>query len=282
MSKSKGNVIDPIDLIDAYGADALRFTLAAMAAQGRDIKLSKQRVEGYRNFGTKLWNAGALRRDERRGPRRGYDPVAARVTVNRWIAGETARVERAVKLALDDYKFNEAAGALYQFVWNVFCDWYLELIKPILSGEDEQAKAETRATAAWVLDQILILLHPFMPFVTEELWQKTAERKTWLIDAAWPSYKGLGDEAPTPRWLGDPLHFGRALGEGRNNVPAGAKIACVLVSANGETRRRAANCGKRDHAAGRGSRPSLSRTRCRRRPPRSCWARRRWRCRSKA
>ena len=240
MSKSKGNVIDPLDLIDAYGADALRFTLAAMAAQGRDIKLSKQRVEGYRNFGTKLWNAARFA--EMNGVKHdpNYDPLAARVTVNRWIAGETARAEAAVRAALQDYKFNEAAGALYQFVWNVFCDWYLELIKPILTGTDEAAKAETRATAAWVMDQILILLHPFMPFVTEELWQQTGSRKQWLIETDWPKYKGLGDAAADAEmeWVIRFISEVRSV-RAEMNVPAGAKIGCVIVSANSETRRRA-------------------------------------------
>jgi len=240
MSKSKGNVIDPLDLIDAYGADALRFTLAAMAAQGRDIKLSKQRVEGYRNFGTKLWNAARFA--EMNGVARveNYDPLAARVTVNRWIAGEAARTEAAVRAALQDYKFNEAAGALYQFVWNVFCDWYLELIKPILNGTDEAAKSETRATAAWVMDQILILLHPFMPFVTEELWQQTADRKQWLIETDWPKYKGLGDAAADAEmeWVIRFISEVRSV-RAEMNVPAGAKIGCVIVSANSETRRRA-------------------------------------------
>ena len=240
MSKSKGNVIDPLDLIDAYGADALRFTLAAMAAQGRDIKLSKQRVEGYRNFGTKLWNAARFA--EMNGVARveNYDPLAARVTVNRWIAGEAARTEAAVRAALQDYKFNEAAGALYQFVWNVFCDWYLELIKPILNGTDEAAKAETRATAAWVMDQILVLLHPFMPFVTEELWQQTGTRKHWLIETDWPNYKGLGDAAADAEmeWVIRFISEVRSV-RAEMNVPAGAKIGCVIVSANSETRRRA-------------------------------------------
>ncbi len=242
MSKSKGNVIDPLELIDAYGADALRFTLSAMAAQGRDIKLSKQRVEGYRNFGTKLWNAARFA--EMNGVARdpNYDPVAARVTVNRWIAGETARTEKAVKTALEEYKFNEAAGAMYQFVWNVFCDWYLELIKPILNGTDEAAKAETRATTAWVLDQILLLLHPFMPFVTEEIWQQTATRKQWLIESDWPVYKGLGDQAADAEmeWVIRFISEVRSV-RAEMNVPAGAKIACVLVSAGSETRMRAAN-----------------------------------------
>ena len=241
MSKSKGNVIDPLELIDAYGADALRFTLAAMAAQGRDIKLSKQRVEGYRNFGTKLWNAARFAEMNGVAHDPKYDPHAARVTVNRWIAGETARTEARVRQALDEYKFNEAAGAMYQFVWNVFCDWYLELIKPILTGTDEQAKAETRATTAWVMDQILLLLHPFMPFVTEELWQNTAKRGQWLIASPWPSYKGLGDAASDAEmeWVIRFISEVRSV-RAEMNVPAGAKIACVLVGANAETRRRAA------------------------------------------
>jgi valyl-tRNA synthetase len=240
MSKSKGNVIDPLELIDVYGADALRFTLAAMAAQGRDIKLAKARVEGYRNFGTKLWNAARFAEMNGVAHDPNYDPLAARVTVNRWIAGETARTEAQVRKALDEYKFNEAAGALYQFVWNVFCDWYLELIKPILTGADEAAKAETRATTAWVMDQILLLLHPFMPFVTEELWQQTGTRKQWLIASDWPSYKGLGDAKADAEmeWVIRFISEVRSV-RAEMNVPAGAKIACVLVSANSETRRRA-------------------------------------------
>jgi len=240
MSKSKGNVIDPLELIDAYGADALRFTLAAMAAQGRDIKLAKARVEGYRNFGTKLWNAARFAEMNGVAHDPNYDPLAARVTVNRWIAGETARTEAKVRAALGEYKFNEAAGALYQFVWNVFCDWYLELIKPILNGTDEAAKAETRATTAWVMDQILLLLHPFMPFVTEELWQQTGQRSQWLIASEWPAYKGLGDAAADVEmeWVIRFISEVRSV-RAEMNVPAGAKIACVLVSANSETRRRA-------------------------------------------
>ena len=242
MSKSKGNVIDPLELIDEFGADALRFTLAAMAAQGRDIKLAKSRVEGYRNFGTKLWNAARFA--EMNGVARdwNYDPVAARVTVNRWIAGEAARTRDAVTRAIDEHKYNEAAGALYQFVWNVYCDWYVELIKPILSGADEAAKAETRASAAWVLDQILLLLHPFMPFVTEELWQKTAVREKFLIDAEWPAYKGLGDTKADAEieWVIRIISEVRSV-RAEMNINAGAKIAAVIVGANGETRRLAAS-----------------------------------------
>jgi valyl-tRNA synthetase len=240
MSKSKGNVIDPLDLIDKYGADALRFTLAAMAAQGRDIKLSAQRVEGYRNFGTKLWNAARF--CEMSGARRDedFDPIAARVTVNRWIAGETARVCETVTAAIEEHRYNEAAGALYAFVWNIFCDWYLELIKPILAESEEAAAHETRRCAAWALDQILILLHPFMPFVTEELWQETGA-PGMLIDADWPRYRGLGDEAADQemRWVVRLVSEIRSV-RAEMNVPASAKIACVIAGANKETRRRAA------------------------------------------
>ena len=174
MSKSKGNVIDPLELIDQYGADALRFTLAAMAAQGRDIKLSKSRVEGYRNFATKLWNAARFAEMNGCATVPGFDPASAQDTLNRWIAHETARAARDVTEAIEAYKFNDAAGAVYRFVWNIYCDWYLELAKPVLLGPEGPAKAETRAMVAWARDEILKLLHPFMPFVTEELWAVTA------------------------------------------------------------------------------------------------------------
>ncbi len=199
MSKSKGNVIDPLHLIDDYGADALRFTLAAMAAQGRDIKLSTQRVEGYRNFATKLWNSSRFA--EMNGCARvaGYDPRANKITLNRWIVGEAARAVADVSTAIDAYRFNDAANAAYRFVWNIFCDWYVELAKPLMLGDDETAKAETRATTAFVLDQIYALLHPFMPFITEELWAiKGAEgpkRETILALADWPSLNGLEEAA---------------------------------------------------------------------------------------
>jgi valyl-tRNA synthetase len=241
MSKSKGNVIDPLELMDEFGADALRFTLAAMAAQGRDIKLAKARVEGYRNFGTKLWNAARFA--EMNGVRRdpNYDPVAARVTVNRWIAGEAARTRDTVTKAIEDHRYNEAAGALYQFVWNVFCDWYVELIKPILGGTDDAAKTETQASAAWVLDQILLLLHPFMPFVTEELWQQTATRDQWLMEAAWPSYKGLGDAKADAeiQWVISIISEIRSV-RAEMNISGGLKIPCVLVGAGKDSRRIAA------------------------------------------
>ncbi|MGB5180777.1 MAG: valine--tRNA ligase [Xanthobacteraceae bacterium] len=195
MSKSKGNVIDPLAVIDEYGADALRFTLAAMAAQGRDIKLSAQRVEGYRNFATKLWNAARFTEINGCARDPAFDPRKSKEILNRWIAHETAKATREVTTAVEAYKFNDAAAAIYRFVWNVYCDWYLELIKPVLTGPDGSAKSETQAAAAWALDQILKLLHPFMPFVTEELWTVTGAPKhdPLLTLSQWPSLEGIGD-----------------------------------------------------------------------------------------
>jgi valyl-tRNA synthetase len=195
MSKSKGNVIDPLHLIDDYGADALRFTLAAMAAQGRDIKLAESRVEGYRNFATKLWNACRFAEMNACVLPAAFDPTQARETLNRWIAHETARTTREVTEAIEAYRFNDAASAIYRFVWNVYCDWYLELAKPVLLGEDGAAKGETRAMVAWARDEILKLLHPFMPFITEELWAVTAQRDSLLALAPWSrKAKGLTPE----------------------------------------------------------------------------------------
>ena len=242
MSKSKGNVMDPLSLIDTYGADALRFTLAAMAAQGRDIKLAATRVEGYRNFATKLWNAARMAEINGCVRVADFDPVALRLAVNRWIAGEVARVSDAVTASIEGYRFNEAAAAIYGFVWHIFCDWYLELIKPLLAADDEETKAETRAATAWVLDQIFLLLHPFMPFITEELWQKTGEagprRETLLIEGKWPRYKGLGDARADAElnWVVRIISDVRSL-RAEMNVPAAAKLSCTIVGAHAETRR---------------------------------------------
>ncbi len=244
MSKSKGNTMDPLDLIDKYGADALRFTLAAMAAQGRDIKLSEQRIEGYRNFGTKLWNAARFAQMNECAVWDQYDPRTPEQTVNKWIVGETAKCAAAVTAELEARRFNEAAGALYKFVWNVYCDWYLEFIKPLLNGEDEAAKTETRRTAAWVLDQILIMLHPFMPFITEELWTRTGEygskRTTMLIAEAWPKLSPelvKADAEAEIDWMV------RLIAETRStraelNVPPGAKIPLLLIGADEATQTR--------------------------------------------
>ena len=254
MSKSKGNVLDPLDIIDGCdrdtlvekrmagvpdpkaakkigdatkkqfpngiepcGADALRFTLTAMAAQGRDIRLSVDRIIGYRNFGTKVWNAARFAEMNECKPVPGWDPASAELTVSRWIIGEVAATAGAVTEALEGYRFNDAASAVYKFAWNTFCDWYLELSKPVLSGEDGPAKTEARACTAWALDQLLIMLHPFSPFITEELWANTAGeagRETLLISEAWPGGahgrhrpgRAQRDRLARAVHLRDPLH----------------------------------------------------------------------------
>ena len=244
MSKTKGNVMDPLGMIDQYGADALRFTLAAMAAQGRDIKLSAHRVEGYRNFATKLWNAARFAEMNECVRQKGFDPKAVRETLNRWIAGEVERTAAAVTAGIETYKFNEAAVAIYEFTWGTFCDWYLELAKPILNGDDEPAKVETRATTAWVLDQILKLLHPFMPFITEELWDRLVEvgvkRENLLCLSAWPLLTGLADAAADEEigWLVNLVSEVRSV-RSEMNVPAGAKTPLVMVAASKAVRARA-------------------------------------------
>ncbi|MBR1121050.1 valine--tRNA ligase [Bradyrhizobium lablabi] len=195
MSKSKGNVIDPLGVIDDYGADALRFALARGAAHSHDIKLSPQLVETNRNFATKLWNACRFAEMNGCAMPADFDPANAQETLNRWIAHETSRATREVTEAIEGYRFNDAANAMYRFVWNVYCDWYLELAKPVLTGEEGTAKAETRAMVAWARDEILKLLHPFMPFITEELWAVTAKRDGLLVLADWPRKAGaLSDE----------------------------------------------------------------------------------------
>ncbi|WP_219323278.1 valine--tRNA ligase [Methylovirgula sp. HY1] len=236
MSKSKGNVIDPLALIDQYGADSLRFTLAAMAAQGRDIKLSTQRVEGYRNFATKLWNAARFAEMNSATQSASFDPRALSVVLNRWIIGETAKAAADVTAAIRAYRFNDAANAIYRFVWNIFCDWYLEFSKPLLMGSDEAAKAETRATTAFVLEQILKLLHPFMPFLTEELWGSgvlgAAQRDTCLALAAWPQLEGCEDAAAEAEigFVIDVVSDVRSV-RSEMNVQAGAQIPLVFVAA---------------------------------------------------
>jgi valyl-tRNA synthetase len=235
MSKSKGNVIDPLHLIDTYGADALRFTLAAMAAQGRDIKLATSRVEGYRNFATKLWNAARFAEMNQCRGRAGFDPAKAKEALNRWIIGETAGAVAEVETALTQYRFNEAAQAAYRFVWNIFCDWHLELAKPLLQGPDGAAKDEARDTIAFVLDQICKILHPFMPFLTEEIWTirgQDLSRASMLALAPWPDLRGLENaEAETEvGWVVDVVSQVRSV-RAEMNVPASAQIALVLVGA---------------------------------------------------
>ena len=238
MSKSKGNVIDPLQLIDEYGADALRFTLAAMAAQGRDIKLSIQRVEGYRNFATKLWNAARFAEMNDCVTVVGFDPTSAKETLNRWIAHETERAAREITEAIEAYTFNEAAGAAYRFVWNIYCDWYLELAKPVLLGPDGAAKRETRAMVVWVRDEILKLLHPFMPFITEELWAVTGNHNALLALSDWPKLDGLTDDKAEAEigWVIDLITAIRSV---RAEMNITAPIPLVLAGSSVESKARA-------------------------------------------
>ncbi len=271
MSKSKGNVIDPLGVIDDFGADALRFALARGAAHSHDIKLSPQLVETNRNFATKLWNA--CRFAEMNGCEQpaGFDHTAAKETLNRWIAHETSRATREVTEAIEGYRFNDAANAIYRFVWNVYCDWYVELAKPVLMGEEGAAKAETRAMTAWARDEILKLLHPFMPFITEELWAVTAKRDGLLVLAEWPrkasslteeqiaamALAGPGDTLIAPviaaldaddfsdpaaeaeiGWVVDLVTAIRSV-RSEMNIPPATLIPLVLSGASTETKQRA-------------------------------------------
>jgi valyl-tRNA synthetase len=244
MSKTKGNVVDPLDIIGEYGADALRFALAIAAGQGRDIRLGLNRVETCRNFGTKLWNAARFCEMNECVRKREFDPATVETTVNKWIVAETARACAEVTSALEAYRFNDAAGAIYHFVWDVFCDWYVEFIKPVLNGNDEDTKAETRDTAAWVLDRILQLLHPFMPFITEELWARIAEhaepRRTMLMLSPWPDLSALPqneDARAEMNWLIELVSGVRSV-RSEMNVPPSARIALLLKDASAETIRR--------------------------------------------
>jgi valyl-tRNA synthetase len=240
MSKSKGNIVDPLQLIDEYGADALRFTMAAMAAQGRDIKVSVNRIEGNRNFATKLWNAARFAEINGCVTVPDFDPSRAKETLNRWIGHETQKATREITDAIETYKFNEAAGAVYRFVWNIFCDWYLELAKPVLQGDDGPAKTETRAMTAWVRDEIFKLLHPFMPFITEELWRLTAEgappRESLLALTPWPAHARLSDHAAEAEigWVIDLVTAVRSL-RAEMNLTVATELPLVLVGVSAAT-----------------------------------------------
>ncbi|RED12993.1 valine--tRNA ligase [Pontivivens insulae] len=237
MSKSKGNVLDPLELIDQFGADAVRFTLTSMAAMGRDLKLSVPRIEGYRNFGTKLWNA------TRFAEMNECKPVGlpdAKAKVNRWIIAETARAKLATDEALAAYRFNDAANGLYAHVWGTVCDWYVEFAKPLLQGDDEALKAETQATMAWALDQCLILLHPIMPFITEELWKGITDRSEMLVTTDWPTYGAELIDAEADAeigWIRKLIEEIRSV-RAEMNVAGGAKTGLVLVNADATTRQR--------------------------------------------
>ncbi|MEO0328880.1 MAG: valine--tRNA ligase [Pseudomonadota bacterium] len=235
MSKSKGNVIDPLDLIDEYGADALRFTLAIMAAQGRDVKLDPARIAGYRNFGTKLWNATRFAQMNGVVSGSGFDPDSATQTISRWILTELSNCVAEVTTNIEKYRFNDAAGALYKFVWNSFCDWYLELLKPVFSGSDTEAKTEAQHCAGYVLQQIYALLHPFMPFMTEELWDLTAEREKLLCVSKWPQDSITDDSAAQEvNWLIDLVSQIRSV-RSEMNVKPSSQLDLEVIDADGVT-----------------------------------------------
>ncbi|MGZ5939009.1 MAG: valine--tRNA ligase [Rhizomicrobium sp.] len=243
MSKTKGNVVDPLELIDEYGADALRFTLALAAGQSRDMRIGPSRVEVNRNFATKLWNAARFCEMNECVIQTGFDPAAVTLAVNQWIVAKIADASEFVKGYLVDLRFNEAAGSVYHFVYDIFCDWYLEIAKPIFAGGDEAAKTETRATAAWARDYLLAMLHPFMPFITEELWARTAGpagRKNLLIEAEWPSFATpvQFEEAQAElEWVIELVKGVRSV-RAEMNVPPAARVALLLKDAGPVDRNR--------------------------------------------
>jgi len=241
-SKSKGNVVDPVDLMDKFGADALRFTLAALAVQGRDIKLAESRIAGYRNFATKIWNAARFCEMNEAAYDAGFDPATNTNRVNQWIVSQLAQLEPRVKAAIEGYRFNDAAHDLYQFIWHSYCDWYLEFAKPLLQSDDPAVLAETRATALWTLHQALTMLHPIMPFLTEELWEQTSPAGSLLIAADWPAMDQAlinADADGELNWLVDMISRIRTV-RGEMNVPPGAKIPLILKGSSDDTQARVA------------------------------------------
>ncbi len=237
MSKSTGNVIDPIDIINEYGADALRFTNASMASIGGVLKLDIQRIAGYRNFGTKLWNAARFA--SLNEAKFGTSVPIAKETINRWIVGETAKTLKEVNTAFDQFRFNDAAQALYSFIWGVVCDWYVELAKPLLNSADHNVKNETQHTMGWVIDQCLILLHPIMPFITEELWETLAQRSNMLVHCDWPEFdSGLLDKSADHEmnWVVNLIESIRSA-RAQMRVPAGLKIPMIFLDMDSEAKK---------------------------------------------
>ena len=238
MSKSSGNVLDPIELIEEYGADSVRFTLTAMAAMGRDLKLSTQRIAGYRNFGTKLWNAARFAEMNGCKLQDSFSPSNVSHNVNKWIVGETGKVRELTDNSLANYRFNDVANGLYAFVWGKVCDWYVEFSKPLLNNEDQTVVDETKNTLAWVLDQCLILLHPIMPFITEELWSSVGNHQKLLIHADWPTYgteliDSVADQEMN--WAINLIENIRSV-RGEMNVPAGLKIPLIMINLDNSKR----------------------------------------------
>ncbi len=228
MSKSKGNTVDPMETIEKYGADAMRFFMAAMETQGRDVNLSEARIQGYRNFATKLWNAARFCEMNECYSVKDFDISEAKLEINKWIIAKAKEATAQVSTNLNNYRFSDAANAVYQFVWGTFCDWYIELIKPIFYGENAESIKETRAVAAWVLDRILVIMHPFMPFITTELWDNLTERKVKLIKAEWPTNETVNENDKSDiDWAIDFIGAIRSL-RASMNLPAGAKLSAYV------------------------------------------------------
>ena len=228
MSKSKGNTVDPMETIEKYGADALRFFMASMETQGRDVNVSEARIAGYRNFATKLWNAARFGEMNEAKPVADFNPDNVSLAINKWIIAKAKEATLEVTKNLNAYRFSDSANSIYQFVWGTFCDWYIEMIKPILYGENETAKAETKATFAWVLDRILVVLHPFMPYITTQLWDNLADRDVKLLHHKWPLNETIDNQAKEAiDWAIDVISAIRSL-RAEMNLPAGAKLkACI-------------------------------------------------------
>ena len=232
MSKSKGNTVDPMDTIEKYGADALRFFMAAMETQGRDINMSENRIAGYRNFATKLWNAARFGEMNEVSLPKDFDETKVKSAVNKWIIAKAKQATKEVTDNLNAFRFSDAANAVYQFVWGSFCDWYIEMIKPILYGNNEEEKQETKASFAWVLKRILVILHPFMPFITTELWNNLVKEETGLIKYPWPQAEAIDMAALNDiDWVIDFITAIRSL-RAEMNLPAGAKLNVYLKDAN--------------------------------------------------
>ena len=235
MSKSKGNTVDPMEIIEKYGADALRFFMAAMETQGRDINVSEARIQGYRNFATKLWNSARFGEMNECALPADFDENGVKHPVNRWIVAKVKEATVELTENLDNFRFSDAANTVYQFVWGAFCDWYIEMIKPILYGSNEEEKAETRAAFAWVLNRILVILHPFMPFITSELWNNTGTRSERLINASWPKNESFDTAAIGDiDWVIELIGSIRSL-RAEMNLPAGAKLTVLLKGANADS-----------------------------------------------
>lgn len=238
MSKTKGNVIDPLVLLNAYGADAVRFTLASLAAPGRDVKFAQSHVEGYRNFSTKLWNAARFAEMNGCVFNADFNPVNLQVPINQWIVLQVTKVSQDIKEALESYKFNEAAHSLYHFIWGTFCDWYLEFCKPKFT-KGGQEKVETQHTVAWVLDHLLRFLHPFMPYITEVLWKNLHPQGGLLMGEDWPqdqsfTYREASDDID---WLIQVISEVRSI-RAEMNVPPATLLNLSFYDAGPSTHKR--------------------------------------------